>query len=117
MEDEDRGRILDRSRLRYSGPTCADQDDNLHECVEMCRDIYNRRSDRADCEELPIIQIEVLAELYEILLEDPDDDELDRIDLKDFEVYLKVSISSFDRLIGKYSKSEAKELLFMDCIR
>ena len=41
----------------------------------------------------------------------PDDDELESIDLLDLEVYLNVSISAFDKLIGKYSKSEAKEVL------
>ena len=53
-----------------AGRTCEDEDDNRHDCVEQCRDIYSRRSDRDDCEELPIRQIEVLADLHE-LLEDP----------------------------------------------
>ena len=69
-EDENRGNILDRSRTRYTGRTCEDEDDNRHDCVEQCRDIYSRRSDREDCEELPIKQIEILEDLHE-LLEDP----------------------------------------------
>ena len=110
-DDENRTSILDESRKRYSGSTCEEEDDRGHDCVEECRDIYSRRADREDCEELPIAQIEVLAELHE-LLEDPDDDELADIDLVDLEVYLNVSIAGFDSHIARYSKNEAKEVLF-----
>ena len=109
--DENRRSVLDESRKRYSGSTCEEEDDRSHDCVDQCRDIYSRRSDRDDCEELPIAQIEMLAELHE-LLEDPDDDDLRDIDLADLEVYLNVSIAGFDSLINRYSSREAKEVLF-----
>ena len=108
--DLDRSSILDQSRRRYSGSTCEEEDDRKHECVDQCRYIYSRRSDRNDCEELPIAQIAVLAEIHE-LLEDPDDDELASINLADLEVYLNVSIAGFDSRVSKYSKSESKEVL------
>ena len=110
-QDENRTSILEESRKRYSGSTCEEEDDRDHECVDQCREIYNRRSDRDDCEELPIAQIQVLFELHE-LLEDPDDDDLREIDLEDLEVYLNVSIAGFDSLINKYSSRESKEVLF-----
>ena len=111
IDDENRTSILEESKKRYSGGSCEEEDDRGHECVEQCRDIYNRRADREDCEELPIAQIQVLSELHE-LLEDPDDDELRNIDLEDLEVYLNVSIAGFDSHIGRYSRNESKEVLF-----
>ena len=110
-DDENRTNVLNDSRRRYSGSTCEEEDDSNHECVDQCREIYNRRADREDCEELPIAQIEVLADLHK-LLEDPDDDDLRNIDVADLEVYLNVSIAGFDRNISRYSKGEVKEVLF-----
>ena len=109
--DPNRPSILDQSRKRYSESTCEELDDRNHDCVKQCREIYGHRIDRDDCEELPIAQIAVLADIHE-LLEDPDDDELASIDLEDLEVYLNISIDGFDSHINKYSKIEAKEVLF-----
>ena len=110
-QDSNRINVLEESRKRYRGQTCKEEDDRHHLCVEQCREIYSRRSKRDDCEKLPIAQIEVLAELHE-LLEDPDDDDLRDIDLADLEVYLNVSIEGFDSLIAKYSRNEARKVLF-----
>ena len=106
---ENRRRTFERSRQRYSGSACEDEDRD-HECKEQCKDIYTRRSDREDCEELKTGQIEKLEELHK-LLKDPDDDDLAEFDLEDFKVYLDISTSPFDKLVGKYSKSESKEIL------
>ena len=111
--DSNRSNILDQSRQRYSGSTCEELDDRYHDCVKQCREIYGHRIDRDNCEELPIAQIAVLVDIHE-LLEDPDDDELASIDLEDLEVYLNVSLDGFDSRISKYSKIEAKEVLFLD---
>lgn len=107
--DEDRREVLDRSRDRYKGRACEDEDRD-HDCKEQCRDIYSRRGDREDCEELSVSQIESIHELHE-LLEDPDDDDLAEVDIDDFDVYLNVSIAPLDKLIGKYSRREAKEFM------
>lgn len=105
--DRDRGRVLTDARRRYSGRTC-EQEDRDHQCKEDCRDIYSRRGDRDDCEELPIAQITELIKLHE-LLEDPDEDDLnDDVQHEDFDVYLNVSIAPLDRHIGKYNSKDAK---------
>lgn len=108
-EDEDRRRVIDRSRDRYQGQDCEDETRG-HDCQEQCRDIYSRRGDREDCEELSVTQVEKLHELHE-LLEDPDSDELADIDSEDFDVYLNISIAPMDKLIGRYSKKKAKEFM------
>ena len=108
--DPDRRAVLDRTRTKYSGRACEDEDRD-HECKEQCRDIYSRRGDRDDCEELPVAQIDRLEKLHD-LLEDPDKDDLeDDVDHDDVDVYLNVSIAPLDRHIGRYSSREAKEFL------
>ena len=105
--DPDRRNVLTDSRERHRGRTC-EQEDRDHQCKEDCRDIYSRRGDREDCEELPVTQIEELIKIHE-LLEDPDEDDLaDDVEDEDFEVYIKISIAPLDRLIGKYNSKDAK---------
>ena len=105
--DKDRSNVLTDSRRRYSGRTC-EQEDRDHQCKEDCRDIYSRRGDRDDCEELPITQITELIKIHE-LLEDPDEDDLnDDVKHEDFDVYLNVSIAPLDRHIGRYKSKDAK---------
>ena len=105
--DKDRGNVLTDSRRRYSGRTC-EQEARDHQCKEDCRDIYSRRGDRDDCEELPVAQITELIKIHEIV-EDPDEDDLnDDVEHEDFDVYLNVSIAPLDRHIGRYKSKDAK---------
>lgn len=108
--DEDRSEVIEESRRRRRGSKCEDEDRD-HDCKDQCRDIYTRRSDREDCEELTVDQIANLEELDKIL-KDPDEDELSDIDHEDFDVYLNVSIAPFDKHVGRYSTREAKEFIF-----
>lgn len=108
-DDEDRDQVISDSRRRLGGNECEDEDRN-HDCKDICKDIYNRGDDRDDCEKLTVRQVEALEELHE-LLEDPDDDDLAEVDKDDFDLYLNVSIDPFDRLVGKYSSREAKEVM------
>ena len=112
LSDTDRDDVMSRSRTRLRGNTCEKEleKDKNHDCEEQCKDIYSRRADREDCEELTVRQVEVLVKLHEAL-EDPDDDVLADLDLEDFDVYLNVSIEPFDKLIRRYSSREAKEVL------
>ena len=111
-QDENRDSVLRQSRERYSGNTCEDEEEDNpgQECVEDCYDIYESRRFGQDCEELAIRQIEMLLELHDIL-EDPDDKDLRRIDLLDFEVYLNVSISGFENQISGYSQRQARDVI------
>ena len=108
--DPDRNEVFDRSRTeRYPGKACEDESRG-HDCQDQCRDIYTRRGDKEDCEELSVDQIERLHELHDIL-EKPDDDDLANVDFEDFDVYLNISIAPLDKLIGRYTRSEAKEFM------
>jgi len=108
--DPDRGAVLDGSIKRRPGDICEKEDRN-HECREICDDIYSRRNDQSDCEKLTVLQIEKLETLHE-LLENPNDDDLASVDVGDLDVYLNISTAPFDKLIGKYSRGEAKEVMF-----
>ena len=107
--DTDRETVLTESKERKAGAICEDED-NKHNCKELCKEMYRRIGDRDDCEELTVTQIEVLHDIFE-LLEDPDIDDLDAIEALDFDVYLNVSISSLDNLVDDWSKSETQEFL------
>ena len=107
--DQDRDDVIRSSRERYSKNYCEDEDKN-HDCFDQCRDIYTRRADKNDCEELSIDQIERLVEIHEFL-EDSDEDDLPSIDPEDFDVYLNISIQPLDQLVRKYNKSEAKDFV------
>ena len=108
--DDDRNDVLRNSRTRRSGNICEDEDRD-HECRDMCKDIYGRRGDREDCEELTVAQVEVLFDLWEIL-EEPDEDELDGVDPEDFDVYLNISIASLDDLVDDWNSRESREFLY-----
>ena len=110
-EDEDRDDVIEQTAKTISGDTekCEDKD-KKHKCYEYCDDMFRSNRDEEDCEELTVAQVEAMWELYE-LLEDPDADELEDINSEVFDLYLNISIKSLDDLIGKYSRSDAKEFL------
>ena len=102
----DRQSVSERSRKRYGGPKCEWDED----CEDICKDIYNRRSVRDDCMELPVKQVEKLEEIYETF-ENPSDNDLASIDSVDFETFVEIDLRPLDTLIGKLSSSEAKRVL------
>ncbi|MBC6416138.1 MAG: hypothetical protein GDA46_07130 [Bdellovibrionales bacterium] len=77
---------------------------------EMCEEIYNRREDHLRCKEFSNREISNLFELYKIL-ENPRDDTLKKIEFVNFEIYLNISLKSFERLIEDYDSSDAREIL------
>ena len=93
------------STTRRGGGECEGDRD----CEEICDDIYDRRADREDCEELSVAAVESLEIVYE-LLEDPDEDDLVDIDPTDFEALIDISIEPVDDLFGRYSSREAREV-------
>ena len=110
-KDKDRETVLNSSKTRRSGDICETEDKD-HECKEMCKEVYGRIGDKKDCEELTVVQIEKIYDLWK-LLEEPDEDELAEIELEDFEVYLNISIASLEDLIDdEWNSREAKEFLY-----
>ena len=104
LDDEDREETLGIVR---TGRTC-DKEDRDHDCKEQCGDIYTRRGDREDCEELSVAFIERLEKLHEQL---KDADDLEDIDPDEFDIYVNLSIAALDKLVGRYSSREAKDFL------
>ena len=105
-DDEDRDKIIKEAKKKYQGKVCEGDKD----CEEICDDIYNRRADRSDCEELPIKQVERLETVYEVF-EDPDEDDLEDLNLDDLKVLMNISIQPIDNLVGKMNPAEVKDVL------
>lgn len=97
-----------RSKKKYSGPVCADED-RQHSCKTTCRRIFKSR-DRDYCEDLAIEQIDRLNDIDKIL-RNPRDRQLDEITADDFQVYIYTSITAIDRHIRSYGAREAGTLL------
>ena len=97
--------LLDLSLRRYAKRCEGDK-----ACEEICRDIYNRSSIREYCLEFPVAQVEILLDIYEIF-ENPFEDELDSISLLDFKVFVGIDSRPLEKLIGKFSRLEARRVL------
>ena len=109
--DEDRDSILQASKMRKNGDICEKEDDRDEPCKEQCDEMYKRKKDREDCEELTVNQITALFELYEIL-EEPDVDDLQEVEVEDFDVFLNVSMAVMEDLIDDWNSREAKDFLY-----
>ena len=107
--DPDRDDVIRNNKRRYRGDPCEDEDRD-HDCKEQCKEMYSGRRYRDECEEFSPAHVEALHEVWEIL-ESPRGDDLEGINLDDLNTYLNVTIESFEKLVGKYSKSEAKSML------
>ena len=101
--DKDREIVIKKARR---GAECS----TSNKCENICEDIYSRRSDRQDCEELSVEQVEKLEALDEYL-EKPDFDDLQEIDFKDLDVYINVSIDPLDDHVGDWNKRETEAVL------
>ena len=104
--DTDRSEILDRSKTRYRGASCEGDRD----CEDICDDIYTRRTEKEDCEELSVSQVEELERIHEIL-EDPDIDDLEDINLADLDVYINIDIRPLSSAVARYNNREAEDML------
>ena len=88
---------------------CREMDED-HTCRKQCDDIYPSEDIRR-CENQTIVQIEEFVEVHE-LLRDPGR-ELDEINVDAFVNYLKISISSLEKLITRrWNPSDSKHFIF-----
>ena len=106
-ENRRRNSILNRSRDRYSGEDCEDDDD----CEDICRKIYRRPTVRDECLELPVDQVEQLEEIYEALEHPRSSNDLEDIDSDDFETFVSIDLKPLDTLIGRLKSTEGKKVL------
>ena len=111
--NEDTDKCEDKNKWCYN-------QEKWHDCYDYCDDLYYTRENKRHCERMTVTEVEALWNLYQ-LLDDPDSEELSKIDVEDFKFYLHktgkgsrgagVWSSSLDHLIKDYSVWEAKEFL------
>ena len=100
-EDDDGGKEIS------SSGACAKDDD----CKDTCGDIFKHRLDKKYClDELPVRQVELLQEVYDILKK-PSENALGKMQLDNLQVLLGVSTEPFETLAGRMSATEAKKVL------
>ena len=98
---------LDRSRNRYSGEDCGEEDN----CEALCRKIYSRSTVRRDCLDLAADQVENLWHIYKTF-ERPGESALEEIDAEDFRVFVNLdSAQRLEKLLRDLRASEGKRVL------
>ena len=111
-QNTDRDDIIRETKKQYSGEDiCEDLDKrDRKDCERICSDIYRRRGDKKECEELKVDLIEDLEKLYKAL-KYRDSNNFEDIAPELFDTYLNVGLSGFTDIIKNYSSKEAKEFL------
>ena len=105
--DNDRDEVLNNANR---GEACEDQRYS-HNCYKLCKEMYRRSDDNEECLELDIDNVEEIYDVYSDL-KDGGFRKLENIDPEHFELFLNVSIASFDTIIRKeYKRSEGRDLL------
>ena len=102
-EDTDYG---DRDYSQQTTGECATDGD----CSSVCKDIFDSRSDKDDCEKLSISEVDNMKEFFKIL-EKPDEDDLVDLDYSALESIIDISFEPIKDLASKYTSSESKEIL------
>ena len=106
---ERKAEVIRETGKKYGGNKC-EEEERGHKCYEHCKEIYRKASNREDCENLTVGQVEKIKEMYDFL-ESPRERELKGIEKDVFDLYLNISIESLYDLIGEYSNSRAKDFM------
>ena len=96
---------------RSSGDKCEGDKD----CEEMCEDLFSSRSKREDCEELDEDIVDNMFTAFEEddgYLAEPDEDDLEDIHPDAVEHALDIDERVWTDLFKKYSKTEARRVLY-----
>lgn len=106
FEDEDKDDDERSSRRSYD-EQCEDDDD----CEDICKDVYQNRDAREDCEELTVSEVEGIEEAYKAL-KSPDIDDLEDLRTEDLEQYIEVDEGkALHTLAKEWNQREAKDIL------
>ena len=100
-----------KTTKRSGGGRCEGDDD----CEEMCEDLFSSRSKREDCEELSEDDVENMFVAFEEddgYLAEPDEDDLEDIHADAVENALDIDERVWTDLFRKYSKTEARRVLY-----
>ena len=102
---EERGRGSGRNESRGTGECDRDR-----RCESICHSIFTSLRAREECEELDIADVEQMEEAVKVL-EDPDWNDLEALDLSVLSALLKISLDPIETAIGRMIKSEKKRFL------
>ena len=107
---DDRSRREEPRVSREGGGDCEGDED----CEEQCDELFGSGSDEKECLELTKNEVTAMFEAFndeDGILADPDDDDLKDIYPEDIENLFEIDDNVWRKLIRKYSKSEAKDVL------
>ena len=113
FDDRDRGddrRDPEPRPTRAGGGECEGDED----CEEQCDELFGSGSDEKECLELTQNEVEAMFEAFnddDGILADPDDDDLKDVYPEDIENLFEIDDNVWNKLIRKYSNSEAKDVL------
>ena len=79
-------------------------------CRDTCDDIFRSRRDREECEELSIADVERMEDVFKVL-ENPDGDDLEDLDLEVLEELLDINSDPLKTAISRMNQSEKKDFL------
>lgn len=107
-QDKNRTRVFSQSREIYKGsPQCSSE----RVCNDICSEIFVHASTQKDCMALPLAQVRRLNGIYKIL-KNKTANQLQRIRLSDFRVFLNVSPASVERQLIKMGADSAKGMAY-----
>ena len=79
-------------------------------CEEICDKIFTVSLDREICEDLSINEVKRLEEVFHVL-EDPNEDSLEEMDLKALEALLNIGLNPLRSAVSKMSQLEKEKFL------
>lgn len=102
---EEGGRNSRRNESRGTGECDRDR-----RCESICHSIFTSLRAWEECEELDIVDVEQMEEAIKVL-EDPEWDDLEALDLSVLNTLMKISLNPVETAIGRMTKSEKKRFL------
>ena len=78
---------------------------------EICEDIYRRSDAKTACQNLPYSLVQSIEEIYEIIEDNVDIQELKQLDPIAFSDYVYISLSPLKKQIGYFSRKDLKQFL------
>ena len=108
--DRDRDRDRDTPREpRYTDRRTGECGKD-RKCEELCDDMFRSRKDRDECEEFSIADVKRMNDVFDVL-DKPNADDLEALDIKDLDMLLSISSKPLETAVGRMNQSEKKKFL------
>ena len=105
--DRDRDReSYRRTETRSNSRICEDDDD----CEDKCSDLFRSRTLRKECEKLTVSEVDSLEEIIDVF-EDPDEEDLEDVDVSVLEIFLEEFNSKAVDLAEDLSARDSETML------